>query len=188
MAGEQEVLRGNFGLRENEVLVNFAGKKYIGHARSIDNLLSQTPKYDCVWGVDRLIDRYKIDGNAKHWKWGRAGARLYTFRESVQEVLDADYSKIDEKYGPIWIIQQFDRWSDIYIAKNPILDRWQFAKALPPQEAFFALRRWVISQHRPEKEIPVVSDNLMAEIKGFSPKTSFRKEKGEGPKRKRKGK
>lgn len=180
-----QIVLGDFHLPYNNmVIVGFCGKTYIGLVlpnRDINSLKTWI-KYNTIWGIDNIFQYLNIDPNKKWWSYLRGSE---TYRARYEAYLKRA-EKYFEEYGPIWIIESI--CDNISITVNPILNRWNFAKALPPQEAFLALRAWVISQHRPEKAIPKVSDETMAEIKGFSAKTSFRREKGEGPKRKRKGK
>jgi hypothetical protein len=165
--------------RDHDIIVGFCDQIYQGRVVGITSSDTATiPRYECIWGIDKILRHRKIDPDSKTWIRNAGNGNWGTNRERyIQEVESWRY--LFQKYGPIWLV---DPW---LIHIHPILDRWQFAKVLSPQEAFFAVRQWVISQHRPEKEIPIVSDETMAEIKGFDPKSAFRRDKGQGPKRKR---
>lgn len=75
---------------------------------------------------------------------------------------------------------------ETWFRRNIRLLDYSFGKIVHPVEAYGQLQTWVWSQRRPERPIPEMSDELKAHQHGFSLKSSFRRNKGGGPARKRK--
>jgi hypothetical protein len=169
------------------IIVGFATPPvYIGYITNYrENLFITTPRYECIWGKEKILNHVKPGSSKEYVRINSNEWAFLNFKQKLERAETYDWSDVFKEYGPIWSMT-FSDWA-AFIEKNPLLNRYQFAKALPPLKAYIALRKYVMNQAEPAKDIPQVSDEMMAEIKGFSAKTSFRKEKGQGPKRKRKG-
>lgn len=69
---------------------------------------------------------------------------------------------------------------------NAKLSDVHFEHVIGPAQAYQELSMWLASQAHPNPPIPTCSNEDMIEAKGFDLKTSFRREPGEHPKRKKK--
>ena len=58
---------------------------------------------------------------------------------------------------------------------NAPLSDLDFAKVMPPYQAYQEIRMFLGNMAQPEKPIPQIDDETMVEIKGHGGKYSFRK-------------
>lgn len=107
------------------------------------------------------------------WKsYGTTRAALSKFYKSSPFIEFFDKYKV-----PIFIVhntQQMDSYNKVMVELNPCLRPYDFARILPPYQAYQQLYMYLSNQARPEKPIPRLDDRTMSEIKGFD-KYSFRK-------------
>ncbi len=63
---------------------------------------------------------------------------------------------------------------DAKLTKNGSLRDYEFYRLFPPYQAYQAIRMFLSNQANPQKPIPKITDEILAEAKGFD-KYSFRK-------------
>jgi hypothetical protein len=84
------------------------------------------------------------------------------------------YGKQFEKERcPIFVVKQHRNYDEIHY--NAHLNKYDFARIVPPYQAYQAVRMWLDNQAMPEKPIPEMDDQTKAEAHGYN-KFSFRKD------------
>lgn len=121
---------------------------------------------------------------------------LYYSKESLWEICKDDF-KYSQKLGANnLIVSQADlvktnspvklytryygkkSWGENVVVENPNLAQFNFAKLVPPHEAYQQIYNWLCNQAKPMKPIPEISDKIKIDNHGFN-KFSFRKDKNE---------
>ena len=90
-----------------------------------------------------------------------------------------------EAYGPIFLYlngcmflhSPYYGKQSCFVLKNICLEKFGFAKIMPPEIAYNELQKYVYNTARPEKPIPEMSNDVKIELAGFDKKHSFRKSK-----------
>lgn len=77
---------------------------------------------------------------------------------------------------PIWKLNMGYYHDEIKVSNDPLLKRYNFQTVYSPPNAYQKLESYLYNVARPLKPIPEISDEIMAEAKGFN-KYSFRKDK-----------
>ena len=117
-------------------------------------------------------------------KWHRrANWGFWQTRKKYQETFDkidklSDTTRMktfEEHRCPIFLLHQTDRGKHL-LTLNPSLKEFDFYRQLDPFQTYQEIAMFLGSMAEPRKPIPKISDETMAEIKGFD-KFSFRKPK-----------
>jgi hypothetical protein len=78
--------------------------------------------------------------------------------------------------APVFVAQESKyRHSLSWVEYNTNLTPFEFYRVFDPHTAFQEIYMYLNNQAEPRKEIPHISDEIMAEIKGFDPPWSFRR-------------
>lgn len=93
------------------------------------------------------------------------------------------YKSISTATMPIWAIGADRLNGKIVLRSNIRLASYDFARIVPPYQAYQELRTYLCNQAAPREYIPPISDKDMLEAKGFN-KESFKSTKPGGPARK----
>lgn len=174
------------GIWSANFVIGFAGKMYPGEWYS--GAKGTTIIFDPVVLRDREESDYAWQYKNKQRSW----LDHYEQPEVAR--------KLSDLYGPQFLISSdaclpkpptivdpcgHAPFGHVWIYKNVRLADFGFAKVLDPFQAYGLLQTFVCNQSRPGRPIPEMSDELKAHQHGFSPKESFRRDKGCGPARKR---
>ena len=160
----------HFGIRvtknvKNGSIYNVENYYYYTAAGYLDSLKSPLDKYKEKWIKEWFT------GSITDWA-GRA--------TSFYQLLTPYFS-----YGPIWVAESAKPNSD-KITVNPRLASYDFARIVPPYQAWRDLTVYLSNIANPNPIIPTISNSDMIVSKGFNHPDRFRAIKGEsGPKRKR---
>lgn len=101
------------------------------------------------------------------------------YYENVKTVLDKLNKKAVEELfeiTPIWSLYRGYCHDEVIFKTDPLLKRYNFQTVYSPPNAYQKLESYLYNVARPLKPIPEISDEIMAEAKGFN-KYSFRKDK-----------
>ncbi len=165
-----------FNLDFTTLLIGFCGKVYP---------CSTLRYYACG---DEQHDKYYYDVNLL-----LADAEEEADKKSWRDFCKYDRDKLvkwfntEHKYPtlfkqPIWVCRGRKQWDEANyrwlteVAYNCTLKRYQFHKAVNPNQAWQELSMWLGNIAKPIPKIPHMTDEDMASIKGFD-KYSFRKDK-----------
>ena len=140
-----------------------------------------------VFDVDQAVEWITTnlpESVSKHlYDKKRHFGRRYNGCPRRQEIVEA-FSKAHETPpvdlferfdAPIFIARECPRSVDWDVVINGCLKDLGFYRVKPPQQAFQDLAMWVGGRAQPSMPMPIVSDVVLAEAKGFD-KYSFRKE------------
>jgi len=128
----------------------------------------------------RDFDKRSGYRNLGHWGYGLFSARVDEYFSGNNEVVT--YKNISTVAMPIWVIDTRDPKLDL--VSNARLASYDFARIVPPYQAYQELRTYLCNQAAPREFIPPISDSDMLVAKGFN-KDSFKDNKPGGPARKR---
>ena len=175
-------------------LINFCGKIY----PCIQ--FSQNEKSINCYSIEEIDTvMANTSDNGENYFYDHVGRHgiIVKSREKYKNVLsgiETDYFNVKKSNEPWWnpLFQNLCEKHKspvilIYrhnIVINPLLRPLQFIKARQPYEAYQDIRMWLSNLAMPDKVIPVISDELKAESKGFN-KYSFRRDPSSHPKRKK---
>jgi hypothetical protein len=182
------------------IVVGFCGKVY--GALHFDCYRWDKPSNNAIcWGIAQVDDFLNANLNKKaleqyntpckfnkasHWRgilvsreWRRDNILAF-FNEF--QTKQNDFSAMFTGPRPIFVATYSPNREEYDIVFNAQLKPVQFFRIFGPQYAYQELTQWVYNQAVPQKPIPQLDDETLAESKGFNRKTSFRKD----PIRKRK--
>ena len=181
--------RYNF-LRVTHGLIGFCGRIY-PVAEVWDRRLLAKPAFCyCVDEVDDYVktnvparEAMGYDGKPRNWRNGwQIGERRKDFAEffaKYQREADNYACLFEQHRAPVWTAEQnYDRDQHVWrttLRLNECLNHWQFYRVKDPYQAFQAIQQWLSNQAAPERPIPHIPDEILAEAKGFT-KHSFRKD------------
>ncbi len=124
--------------------------------KDIERYTGKKWKYDNSWGYNQRQDSIK------------------KFFLEAREKRDSFHSLFIQHKSPIFVYKSDKGYFDKLFWNEGLKDL-EFYRIMEPYTAFQELQMFMSNIAMPEKEIPVPSDETMAEIKGFD-KWSFRKE------------
>lgn len=122
------------------------------------------------------------------------GKTAYRWRSSTQQAYKVFFEKCAEakdKHGdvfaklhcPIFVMARENRGDSAIVTYNASLREHEFYRVFDPYQAFQEISMFLGAMAEPRKPIPPISDEVMAEVKGFD-KWSFRKPPSTSKKRK----
>jgi hypothetical protein len=157
----------------------FCGKAYLGVGR---RGLGYDYYEDSCFNTERLanlVRSYEETRPSRKYSLARAKFELF-LRNERMSVPDEIFQ---ESEGPSLLIRP--SFKDIEVILNPNLGKLRFGKEISPADCYQEIRMFLGRVLvNPEPVMVKLSDKEELEKKGFDAKISFRKEKGEG-KRKR---
>lgn len=130
--------------------------------------------------VAAFCERRKIkyqNSIANHFKlWNEDYLINFDYTGGIREQTAA--KDIFEKYkSPIFTIKAYSSPNkNNLVTLNDCLKQYEFYRKIEPYTAYQEIRMWLSNQAAPEKSIPHIPDDIMAQAKGFN-KYSFRKDK-----------
>lgn len=118
-------------------------------------------------------------GTNKNWPFEQARFKFIEFFDKLDKEKDKYRELFEQERCPIFVAEsrETDRitWKAVgTITFNPRLKDYDFQRAFDPYQAFQEISMFMGNLAEPRKPIPPISDEIMAEIKGFD-KWSFRK-------------
>lgn len=183
------------------IAVGFCGKVY--GALHLDSYQWDKPNTNAIcWGIAQVdeffnanlskkaLEQYNTPckfNKASHWRREILISKEWR-RDSIVEFFK-QFQERQNEFGamftgprPIFVATCNPNREDYEVVYNAQLKPVQFFRLFGPQLAYQELTLWVYNQAVPQKPIPKLDDETLAESKGFNRKTSFRKD----PIRKRK--
>jgi hypothetical protein len=141
--------------------------------------------YD-IDAIDKFVDQYcsknaqkkynrKVEGSAKRWRHKNARDMFISFFERChKEKQNSNWLKLCiDNLSPVAIIKY--ECYDSIIVFNARLADVEFFRQIDPYTAFQEIEMWMNNLAKPEKPMPVISDELKVETHGMDKKWSFRK-------------
>ncbi len=125
------------------------------------------------------LDIYLGKSKRSPWRWRSVSLRygFERFYESMNKQMDKYKEMFIAKRAPIFTARQSGRWGGGVITWNGMLRPFDFVRIFDPYSAFQEIQMFMNNLAAPEKEMPVISDELKAQSKGFD-KWSFRRPPG----------
>lgn len=171
-----------------ECVVGFCGKTYIGLTVNC-GLKKQT-----VYSIEGLEKFLALHLHPKAWRQYQStgtlipGWRAKNYKLEFQRVFGGieRWSKQKKPYAS-YILKELYPVCVLHnrvVEYNCLLKPYEFYRVFPPQQAFQEIQQYLANLAVPRKPIPEISDEIMAEIKGFD-KFSFRKPKQKSNRRKK---
>ena len=159
------------------VIVGFCGKVYYMMRRRIFNRADGTWKYDGAWksvGYDEFV---RINGSFERFLY--SGFAMMPDVSLMKEINEDLFVRLD---APVYAL--LCEGGSLVAETNPELKPFGFAPVVDPYTAVQELQMYIGNQlaHDSHPEMPVGSDRVIAESKGFD-KYSFRKPKRSGKKK-----
>lgn len=176
-----------------EACLGFCGKPHLGFR--IGTSSEQNDRW--IWSVkdaDRYVEQYfKKKGQEEYHNEGKNNWKANTFlRDEVEKFFATDLSTwkgiqrafedAEKEHAPVWLVRDekhFNKEKGMYyntLVLNPCLREIDFARVVDPYTAFQEISMWLGNQAFPNRPIPHVPDDTLAEAKGFD-QFSFRKPK-----------
>lgn len=181
------------GVDHDWVAIKFCGTIY--HCAWLQNTNQSGSKKIycyCVEDVDKFVrQNFPRDEDYEHYlnppenrsRWPTGYSRSAFERTFANEPPNRwndkrpwDYTdaKLFPIQEPVAVVDTIANRKMLFV--NCQLKNYGFAKVKPPQIAYMEIESWLNNQARPLKPIPHISDEVMAQAKGFD-KFSFRKDK-----------
>ena len=158
----------------NYSFIGVCGKIYL--CFYFHKIIDNETQYHYLYSLDEIFNYAENKLTRKEfitWKQDRYPRYKDTFE--YWEAHREDYkSFFEDKKCPIFISSGSDEFNSGFIVWNDNLSNYHFYKVMPPQIIFQEIYKWLSNQAQPDKTIPIISDVLKAESKGFD-KFSFRK-------------
>lgn len=131
-------------------------------------------KYNYTWGYGERQSNFELYFKKLAEYEVSRNEKSQPFFENLCPVFVATYEPVWEKgtTGNRWWSRELYRGKIVYHAS---LREYEFFRIFPPYQAFQEINMWLSNQAVPIKPIPEISNEVMAEIKGFD-KYSFRKD------------
>ena len=130
---------------------------------------------------DRDLDVYDGKAKSKRWSWNSISHKreFERFFENMRREISTDRFRemFIEKRSPVFTARRSGRWGGGTITWNGMLRPFDFMKVFDPYTAFQEIQMFMNNLAAPEKEMPVIPDEIKAESKGFD-KWSFRRPPG----------
>ena len=151
-------------------VLGFCGRVYPFHELNAP-VRGRVINYDRDSAVETVVaglERPRGGGKwIDYWHRGRTQYLSSLWDQVASKTWEEQFSR-----APIWVIRHIKRESS-EIEFNPLLRQFGFYKIAPPAQAFQELSMWLSNQARPMKPMPIITDELKAQSKGFD-KHSFR--------------
>lgn len=167
------------------IAIGFAGMIYPAMLRKYterlwvprDDYFRDETIFENIWTPERAKEVWP--STRTDYMTGKNKIDLF-FEEWTRPQLCDELTKL---YGGIFKI--YPENGRRYVVRNPRLDGTGIQRVLPAHIAWHNLYRWACNQQRPEKPIPVMSNEVKIQQAGFDLRSSFRGDKGRKPNRKR---
>lgn len=158
-------------------IIGFCGKLYAGikiaHENENDIFYNFLDANEFI--LDNLSHRDSYDYERNLSPFNQSKRSLYRFFKDYS----INYDWLLQKFSftvPIFVLCEEYFSKEIKLIANPLLNQYKFYKVFDTYRTFQELQMYLGSLAAPLKEIPVLDDITMRDIKGFN-KFSFRKDK-----------
>lgn len=112
----------------------------------------------------------------RRWSWDCSKGECAQFFNECKQDQDKHKQMFEDRRCPIFVAGH-DEWRKAHITYNAMLKPYDFVRVFDPYMAFQEIAMFLGSMAMPEKEMPVVPDELKIQKRGFD-KWSFRRPPG----------
>ena len=106
------------------------------------------------------------------WQWGRTQEQVSKFIEQCKSQQNDFFEMFIEEHCPIFVVYSRN-WKDYTITYNALLKPYGFYRLFDPSQAFQEIAMFMGNMAVPEKDMPVINDEMKIHSRGFD-KWSFR--------------